>query len=202
MSLTLITAPTVNPLNNQDVAEHVRADLSAEAMLVDAYIGAIAAKAEAVLHRALITQAWELGLDSFPCIPQPISNSGRFSGIRLPLSPVQSIVSITYIDVNGDTQTVAPADYYLDGDDPVSVVPVYGKAWPSARMQPGSVKIRYICGYGDQAENIPAAIRVWMLMNVANLYENRETVVVGKSGIADLSTLADSLLDQYRLVQF
>ena len=194
MALKLITAPVARPLTVQDVSDQTRADLTVEQVLIETYIAAVAAKAEVIIGRALITQTWELSTESFSC--------AHPHGIRLPFSPVQEIVSITYIDTNGDSQIVNPANYYLTGDDPEMVAPVYGTVWPVSRNHPGVVKIRYICGYGDTSDDIPEAIRVWMLMNVAALYENRETVTVGKSGLIELSTLADSLLDSYRLVTF
>jgi uncharacterized phiE125 gp8 family phage protein len=202
MSLTLITAPVAKPLIPSEVGDHIRADLTAEYMLVDVYISAITAKAESYIKRALITQTWELALDHFPCVPQAIINTGRFGGIRLPMSPVQAIDSIVFIDGNGEPQTLDPAEYYKTDDDPAVVVPIYGNTWPATRVQPGAVKIRYTCGYGNESTDIPEAIRVWMLINIANLYENRESVIVGKTGVVELSTMADSLLDSYRLVQF
>jgi uncharacterized phiE125 gp8 family phage protein len=200
MSIKLIIPPAVKPLLVSDVGSQVRNDLSEENVLVELYIAAVTAKAEAYIKRALITQTWELSLDMFPL---SCTLSGRMSQIKLPMAPVQNVISIKYVDSNGDIQTVAPSDYILTDDDPNTLVPVYGKYWPATRIQPGAVKIQYVAGFGDQAENIPEAIRAWMLLNVANLYENRETVTVGpRAQMVELTTMADSLLDSYRLVQF
>ena len=212
MGLNLIIAPTVKPLLPTEVGDHVRADLTAESMLVDLYISAVTAKAENYLKRALITQTWELSLDLFPpsyltgvsSLTCPIGTySPRFGAIPLPLSPVQSITSIKYIDGNGTTQTLDPASYYLSKDDPNVVMPAYGLNWPATRVQPGAVTIRYVCGYGDASTDIPEAIRVWILLNVANLYENRESIVVGpRAQTVELNTMADSLLDSFCMVRF
>jgi len=232
----LITAPIVKPVTLADVEAQVRATLTSESALINAYISAVTDKAENYTRRALITQTWEITLDRFPLC----------RGIALPLSPVQSITSIKYIDTNGVEQTVDPTAYVLTAGDPAEVYPVYGLYWPSTRTQPDAVTIRYVCGYGGPAVfaagttyalgdrvlytngntyqlttlavagtlptdatkwtldhpgfAVPDAIRIWMMMNIASLHENRESV--GKSGTVEFSSLADSLLDSYRLVQF
>ena len=206
MGLNLITAPTVKPVTVADVAAQVRADLTAESTLVDLYIAAVTAKAENFIKRALVNQTWELTLDHFPIVscdlmgvrdPAYIPNK-----ISLPLAPVQSITSIKYIDVDGVQQTLTGTEYTLTADDPNCVVPAYGKTWPSARLQPGSVTIRYVAGYGATSASVPESIRAWILMNVASLYENRESVTVGKGQLVELNTFADSLLDSYVLRSF
>jgi uncharacterized phiE125 gp8 family phage protein len=119
------------------------------------------------------------------------------------MSPVQNIVSVKYVDADGVLQTLSNTEYTLTGDDPNILLPTYGKSWPAFRLQPGAIKIQYRAGYGDAAVNIPEAIRAWMLLNVANLYENRETVVIGpRAQMAEMTTLSDSLIDSYRLVTF
>ena len=41
--------------------------------------------------------------------------------------------------------------------------------------------IRFVAGYGDHAEDIPQAVRQGILIEISNLYENREDVVVGQN---------------------
>lgn len=201
MALKLITAPLVKPLSLSDVGEHVRADLTLEGTLVELYISAITAKAENYTGRALISQVWELELDLFPCT-SAFDKVGRAGAIKLPLSPVQSIESVKYLDADGVLQTLANTEYVLTGDDPSQLVPAYGKTWPATRTQPGAVVIQYTAGYGDTTADVPEAIRAWMMLNIATLYENRETVITGKGQFIDLNTYADALLNSYRLVRF
>jgi uncharacterized phiE125 gp8 family phage protein len=202
MALNLITAPTAKPLIPTDVGDQIRADITDESMLIDLYISAITAKAESYIKRALITQTWELSLDMFPINQSRFIASQRINGIALPMSPVQSIVSVKYIDINGTEQTLASMEYSLTGDDPNVLVSGYNKFWPDYRMQPGAIKIRYTAGYGNEATDIPEGIRAWILMNVASLYENRESVVIGKGALVELTTLADGLLNDYVLRAF
>lgn len=200
MALNLITAPTVKPVTVADVAAQVRGDLIAESALVELYISAVVAKAENYIKRALVNQTWELKLDMFPINCH--ASAARYRSIPLPLSPVSSITSVKYIDVDGVTQTVAASEYVMTADDPNALVPAYGKIWPIARIQPEAVTIRYVCGYGATAASVPEGIKSWILMNVATLYENRETISIGKGQLVELNTLADSLLDDYVLRTF
>lgn len=202
MALKLITAPTLKPVTVSDLSSQMRADLTGETALIELYISAVTAKAENYTKRALVTQTWELTLDCFPCSSSLSGNIQRIGAISLPLSPVQSITSIKYLDASGVLQTLASTEYSLTSDDPNVVVPAYGKTWPDTLMQAGAVVIKYVAGYGATAASIPEAIRIWIMLNVATLYENRETVVIGKGSLVELNTMADSLIDDYVLRSF
>jgi uncharacterized phiE125 gp8 family phage protein len=178
MALKVITGPTAQPIAVADVEAQVRASLTAETALIDLYIKAVTAKAEGYLKRSIITQTLQLSLERF-----------TFDSIKLPAGPVQSISSITYLDGDGVQQTISPSLYQLGLDD--TACPAWGGSWPGVRVQPDSVKITYVAGYG-LADDVPAEIKAWMLLNVANLYENRETVVSGN--MSELNTLADGLI--------
>lgn len=129
------------------------------------------------LGRALVTQTWELRLDCFP------------RSIRIPLPPLQSIASITYVDGNGVIQTLDPAAYQVKGVGglgPATVVPAYGTSWPTVRDDAEVVTVRFICGYPstggspeDVGDGIPHAIRQALLIMVADAFEQRETFQIG-----------------------
>src|SRR5687768_2562394 len=54
-------------------------------------------------QRALARQTWVLYMDEFPC-----------EEIELRMPPVISVTSVTYIDTDGDSQTVSTSDYDTD----------------------------------------------------------------------------------------
>jgi hypothetical protein len=82
--------------------------------------------AEAYLGKALISQVWEYSTAGFPWGYDPF--------IRLPVEPVQSVDSITYVDRAGVMQTLAPAAYELGGAGGVYLWPAYNTTWPVARV--------------------------------------------------------------------
>jgi hypothetical protein len=103
-----------------------------------------------------------------------------------------------------------PLDYrvIIDKSGPSFVLPMYGKFWPSTLNDIAVIKITFTCGYGPVAPstefNIPTPILQWMKINFANLFENRETVVIEASRAVLMDTtpmLADGLIANYRLVR-
>ncbi len=214
MQARLVTAPLNTPVQVSDVSAQVRFDVSSENTLITAYINAITEKAQTVTRRALITQTWELALDRFPLYNfnelDIMTNWKRGAydtpnQIKLPMSPLQMVNSIKYIDVNGVLQTIDSSTYSVDTySDVPRVAPAVGYDWPGTILNMNAVRVNFTCGYGVDSTFVPDAIRTWILINVANLYENRETETIanGRLTMVDLSTLADSLLDSYRVMSF
>ena len=205
MRLSLHTAPAVEPITIADLEAHSRlgsgyiASLG-ETSAVNIFIAAIRQRAEAITRRQLINATWDLLLDKFPYNRNPIE-------ILLP--PLQSITSITYIDPAGATQILSSSLYraICEGTpitpkcQPGKVLPIYGQVWPSTINDIESVTIRFVAGYGAVGTAVPEGIKNWMLLNIANLWENRETETVASGRImqVDLSTLADALLEDFRI---
>jgi uncharacterized phiE125 gp8 family phage protein len=68
--------------------------------------------------------------------------------------------------------------------------------WPLTRSSINSVVIRYEAGYGDSAADVPQAIRHGILIEIANLYENREDFIVGQP--VKMMAVSERLLWPYR----
>lgn len=193
MNLTLITAPTSEPVSIVDVEGQVRLSLIDEEPTVETMISSAREVAEGITNRALITQVWELKLDAFPVGRVPI---------YLPMPPLQSIQTIKYFDVNQVEQTLSASKYRVVAETSPNankgyVLPVYGESWPIALNDLSVVTIRFTCGY----TTVPKAICQWILINVANAYENRETVGTAYRDVKfDLNdVIADGLLAKYRI---
>lgn len=130
---------------------------------------------------ALTVSTWVLSLDSWP------------DHIHLELGPVASVISLTYLDINGARQTFASADYIVDlTARPARIVPAFGKSWPATRDQPGSVLITYIAG----AASVPADLAAAMTLLVAHWFTHREAV--DESGLAPLPLGVEALLGPHR----
>lgn len=130
-------------------------------------------------RRALITQTWDYYLDEFP----------RENYIKIPFGNLQSVTHIKYTDSDGTQTTMAATTDYLvetNGDQCGRIVLPYGKSWPSfteATTKP--IVIRFVCGYGDLASDVPATARQAILRRAAVYYESRGEDVVGLSVVED-----------------
>jgi uncharacterized phiE125 gp8 family phage protein len=128
-------------------------------------------------HRGIGSQVWELVIDDFPYVDR----------IRLPLPPLASVTSVTYIDSEGTSAafTAGSSGYYVDTDnEPGAVFLAYGMTWPSTTLYPyGGVRILYTCGY--TATTLPYRTRQAMLMYAGILFKYRDAGIPE----ADLNTV-------------
>jgi uncharacterized phiE125 gp8 family phage protein len=186
MPYTVTGAPATEPLSTAEAKTHLNVTTSDD----DTYIGTlIVAAREYVqnrIRRSLITQTIAAYFD-------------RFDGcFELERGPVQSITSISYVDTNGDTQVLASSVYQADlVTVPARIVEAYQQTWPGTRDQLNAVTITYVAGYGAAAA-VPQPIKQAMLLYLAHLYENRESVIVGTI-VADAPQSVDALLSPYRV---
>lgn len=196
MAIKVITSPAIEPVSLIDVEGQCNTgDLTEQADTVNGYIVAIRQKVENDLRRTMITTTRDLVLDSFPCS----STRNPFAALEIPLPPLQSVVSVKYLSTDHVLTTLDAAEYVVDTDStPGRVMPAYGKVWPSTLDYPGSIRVQFVAGYGDDAADVPQCIRNFMLLNISALYENREVLTIGQGGVIDLTTMADSLLDPER----
>jgi uncharacterized phiE125 gp8 family phage protein len=165
-ALTLVTPPVSEPIMLEDAKAFLRQDGEFDNDTILQLIRTARRHfdgKDAWFGRALVTQTWDLSLDEF------------VAPIDVPLPPLQSVMSISYVDPEGATQTVPPTDYLVDTQrEPGRIVPAYGVTWPTARSgTPNAVTVRFVAGYGTHHQ-VPEDIKTWLKQAVAYLYEQRE----------------------------
>lgn len=183
--------PADTPVSLTEAKAHLRVDFDDDDDLITALIGVAVDHVDGwsgILGRALMTQTWRQDFNCF----RP--------SLRLPLAPAASITSITYLDPNGDQQTVDPANYALwaDGAGPL-VYFVTGFAYPAISIEGKAVSVTYVAGYGD-ADAVPAPIKAAILLLVGQWYENREAAIIAPGTMQTLPFAVDALLAPYRRV--
>lgn len=143
--------------------------------------------AYALLGIALISQTWVLLLDSFPRV------------IELPVPPLIEVVAIHYLDSAGAEQTLSPSDYLVTGVGSLDRAQIRPRSsWPATQqLNPEAVSIEFKCGFGDDPEDVPAAIRGALLEIIATRYRFRETVSAA-SGFSRLPDSATSALENFK----
>lgn len=190
MTIKRITAPAIEPITLSEAKVHLRVEHSADDALITAMIVAARERAEAETGRALITQTWEVVLDSFPA-----------GAIELPRPPVVSIVSVKYTGTDQLEKTWGAGNYVLDADSmPGYCLPAYGGQWPVDALwdSTNAVRVRFTCGYGATADLVPASIKSWMYLKLGGLYEYREAFISGTITAELPGRFWPSLLDDYR----
>jgi uncharacterized phiE125 gp8 family phage protein len=151
------------------------AALAAETDWITTSLVGARAWAESFTNRQFITATWELWLDYFP----------KWE-IKIPKAPLQSVVSVKYIDDSGVQQTlVEGTDYLVDAPagpeaQRGGITPCYGTIWPVTRRQENAVVVRFKAGYGDTAATVPPGIRRAILVVAAELYQRREEAFEGR----------------------
>lgn len=197
MALELVTGPSVEPISLAELKLHVRTSGSAEDTLLAIYIAAARLKAEAELGRALINQTWRLRLDAFGGVD---AAGEAINEIKIPKPTVQSITSVTYVDTNEDTQTLATNQYTLDAvTSPGWLYPAVGVDWPETSETLNAVAITFVAGYGATAASVPADIRNWILLTAGFLYANREAMDATGRIMALPNRFLEGLLDPHRV---
>jgi uncharacterized phiE125 gp8 family phage protein len=190
METTLKTAPAVEPLTVTEVARHVRVDVSDpdENTYLNGLITVAREQAEMITWRKLVTQTWYGYLQDWP--------SGDY--IELPFGSLQTVTAIKYTDEDGDQSTWDSAEYIVGSDYQKGRVTLAdGYVWPNDDLYPSNpIEIEFVCGYGLAAD-VPWKIKHAMKLMIGELYENRETAVVGTI-YTKIDTI-NNLLSNYRL---
>lgn len=204
MPLQLVIPPAGEPVTLLEAKQHLRVDVDDDDALIGSLIAAARQAAETITGRQLMTARWKLVLDAFPGATFMHAGTGAtFSlpshAVLLAKCPVQSVLSIEYLDMNGNLQTMPMADYVLDAAcEPARLSPVFGKSWPPTLPQIGAVTVTFDAGYG-LASAVPEGIKSWIKLRVGSLYGHREEVSVLTRGRIDPLPFVDGLLDGYRV---
>ena len=168
--IQIATAPVVTPISVSEFKLFARIDHDDEDAALSLMIEAVTDAAEQYLGRALIEQSITYTLDEWP---------GR--EVELPYPP---LISVTGIFLRGSDGTFpvtpyAASNYFVVTEGiPGSIVLRTGATAPTnADVEAAGYQIRYKAGYGDEATDVPAAIRQALLVWTNNAYENRVVTV-------------------------
>jgi uncharacterized phiE125 gp8 family phage protein len=196
-TLVKIADATVEPITLQQAKNFLRidADITQDDDLVGLLIRAAREQAE-IFCRASFgsNEAWKLTLDHFP---SAVCTNGTYGcdlgyelwpsefeyrmtlpkrfAIEIPMGPVQSITSISYLGSDGTQQTLDQANYFIvaDDDGPAKLYPKYGTSWPATQAEPGAIEISFVAG-----KDCPQGVLLGMQQLIAHWYANREAVIM------------------------
>lgn len=186
MTFVVVTAPAVEPVTVAEAKTQARISGTVSDTEIGVMIKAARQYAELELRRWIITQTIDAYFDKFPLVFE--------------LPPLQSVSSITYVDNNGNTQTLAADQYRVDSkSQPARITEAYGVSWPATQNVTNAVTVRFVAGYGNAAA-VPECIKQWILMRVEHYFDNRGPNIVGDSVVEFGRSYVDGLLDPERVM--
>lgn len=182
--LKLVTAPSVEPVTITEAKAHCVVGHDLDDSLLTIMISAAREHGESLTGRSWAPKTLEVVLDAFPA-----------GSIELPGSPITSVTSVKYLDADGVEQTLAPSAYVVDTDSLIGRV--VASEWPETDDTVNAVRVRYTAGWTQST--IPPVLKQWLLIRVASLYAQRESMTAG--GVSELSrSFVDGLLDPYTVL--
>lgn len=171
-SLTKVSTEGAEPVTAAELRAHVRAG-SDQDTLLGTLIPRARMQAEQLCRRAIVDQTMRLTLDYFPaCIELPWGAS--------------EVDSVTYVDTDGNTQTLSSSIYRFDADSG-RLTPSYGNVWPDIQPVTGAVKVTYGAGWAD--DEVPEDIIAAIMMLAGDLFsfteETHETNLAPSGRVLD-----------------
>jgi len=190
MKTKLKTAPSIYPVTLKEVKEQrgIMPGDTYDDSLLQSLIATATEEAQQFTRRRLIQQTWYFYLKDWP----------GMDFIRLPYGNLSSVTAVTYKDTDGDSTTWSTDDYIVESDtEPGRIVLAYGESWPTATLYPSNpIRIEFVCGYGEARTDVPSSVRDAIKLMVADLFENREPMIVGT--IAQRLPTVENLLTPYK----
>lgn len=181
----LVTGPTVEPLDLEEVKKHLRFTSTSEDTLLDVWISMARQYFETRTGLQLMTATWARTVDAMP-------TSGL---VELPKRPLQSVVSIASDD--GSPASVLDASSYRVVI-PSGTVPAPGwvdlqGGWTGTRG-----RIEYLAGFGDAPGAVPELIRGALLVLVGYFHKYRAEAHDVTTKVAEIPLGAELIMRQYR----
>lgn len=167
----IVAAPSSEPITTAEAKK--QCDIATSDTTHDTLMGTLITAArqkwERDIDRVCMSASAVEKLDCFPCD----------HAIELAATPVQSITSLTYVDIDGNTQTWSSSNYTLDSYRVrPSLVLAYNVSWPTSRGYFGDVTLTYLAGYANAAA-VPQVWKQAMLLLIGHWFENRSAVSIG-----------------------
>ena len=168
MALIVNTKPAEKPVTLQEVKDFIRYVGTLQDPLIDSLIGSACQYVENWTGRTLITTTYDYYTNQL-C-----------DEIALPTGNAISVSAITYEDLDDATQTLTSTLYELDNKSVINTVfRVPNQVYPEVLDKPNSVKITFTAGYGAQ-DDVPDCLKTAIKMMVAQIYENREGMLMAE----------------------
>jgi uncharacterized phiE125 gp8 family phage protein len=189
------TVPPEAMIGISEAKGHLKQDSSYEDTQIIAMIKAAGQMAENKTSRAFMQSTWLMTTSDWP----DTDLNGFF---KLMPAPLISITTVKYY-INNVLTTLSSTLYQVDQYAIPGRVKIL--APPSVDDRPDAIQITFLAGYGasgddvtTQQQAVPDDVKAWVKLNMATLYEYRQTIIPGQLQ-GNISTFADGLIYPYIL---
>ena len=186
-SVIVTTATTVPLFTTAQAKSHLKVDTTADDTLIDNLIQAATESCQIYTNRYFIDTVLTQTADNF-------------NGITtLYKSDVSSVTHIKYYDADDAQQTWSSSEYIVDmSSKPARIALAVDKSFPTISSRINAVEVRYTVGYGGASTDVPDGIKQAVLLCIGNWYQNRQSVITGKTA-TELPLSSQYLLNQYKV---
>ncbi|MEX1244866.1 MAG: head-tail connector protein [Thermoanaerobaculia bacterium] len=155
-------------ITTDDLIDHLNLPDDGSAGLLVPIIATSQATVEKLTAKALTSQSLVARFNAFG------------SGLVLPVAPVQSVDTITYLDDDRAEQTLVAADFFAhptghDDERTTIIISALNKTFPNTASIAAAVTVSYTVGYST----VPAPLIHAVKLIAGHFYENREATLVG-----------------------
>jgi len=182
-SLSVTTPPALYPVTLDEVKAHLRFTESEDDALILEAIKEATEKLEDDTRRQFINATIAESYDVWPfggsAVGEFHSLSSQYflsqaNSMILHRAPVVSVSSISYVDLDGNSQTLGAGNYNLDiVSEPARIEVSYAGSIPAARYQQNAITVTYVAGYGATRDNVPRRAKRAIIMYAGAVYDGR-----------------------------
>ena len=186
-SLKVDTAATTPIFTTAEAKDFLKVDTTADDTIIDNLVAAATESCQIYTNQYFINTV----------VTQYSDNWKEFYSLYK--SPVSSITHIKYYDKDDSLQTLAASNYILDDTyKPARIGIAVDGELPNVADRINAVQVKYTVGYGTASTDVPEGIRTAIILTVGNWYENRQSVITGRTA-TELPLSSQYLLDQFKI---
>ena len=186
-SLKVDTAATTPVFTTAEAKAFLKVDISDDDTIIDNLVAAATESCQIYTNQYFIDTV----------VTQYCDNWKEFYSLYK--SPVDSITHVKYFDSDDSQQTLASSNYILDkASKPARIGLSVTGSLPTLSKRINAVEVQYTVGYGTASTDVPEGIRTAIILTVGNWYENRQSVITGRTA-TELPLSSQYLLDQYKI---
>ena len=224
LTLTSVTAPTVEPISIDEAANFCRVTDTNDFADLESMIAVAREKVELRTGLALISQQFQLTAQAWRDLWEPQDRWRRYysqvSGllslypsyqhaepnvIFLDRSPLLSLDSVQYYDTADRPANMNTRPKMTPTPGALNPSPVPGaftinstSVWPDLYDRPDAVQIKFTAGFGTIPGHVPQTLRHAMKLIVKHFFDNRDAFTIGSGSAIELPHGLTDLLDSRR----